>query len=177
MSAALVWLVGHRKALLYGLLGLALCGAVLYVQQLGRSRDAWRHTAESLQMTLEAERSMAAGLAAMARDKAQVASAAASAQVVQKNREIAAKNSDLKKEINHAYQNRTHANEAPTGGDTGATNAAAKSFGCDDPAVAQVGYGGAGGDCDVGFVGDADRFKRLWNAANRAGGVSSAAAP
>lgn len=87
-------------------MALAVLSLWLYVAHLRGSRDAAVHTAQSLQVTLDDERRLAAGLAQMEHDKSAAAASAAAATVVQKKREIDRAQTEIKKEIEYVYINK-----------------------------------------------------------------------
>ena len=135
-------------------LGAMYLKAALLQSQLNTARDE----AVTLNQQLATERAVSAGLAQVAKDNAQQASAQASAQLVQKNREISAQNTELKKEIQHVY-----ANTAPSLAQNHTNISAAGGYAL--PARGD----GDGGTCF------GPEFKRLWNAANTLRGSETAA--
>jgi len=128
----------------------------LYASHLRAQRNTARAEVVKLTQQLATERAVADGLAQVAKDAANQASAQASAQLVQKNREISAQNTELKKEIKHVYANHSLAQNH--------TNISAAG-----------GYAlSARGDGDGGTCFGTE-FVRLWNAANTLRGSETAA--
>lgn len=155
--------------------------AWLYVTRLQNTRDAALNNVATLQKTLDIERSAAKAMADAKVAAAQVASTAATLQVVQKKREIAQHNHDLKQEINHVYAIQTHATatddaaQAAAAVGDGATNERHEDSENNQSRAVQRPMGSNFGLNAGCFGGD---FKRLWNAANTgAGGVPSATTP
>ena len=121
----------------------------LYASHLRVQRDTARAEVATLTQQLATERAVSEGLAQVAKDAANQTSAQASAQLVQKNREITAQNSSLKKEIKNVY-----ANTAST---------LAQTYAVGTGAIDTNWVDGRGGNADACF---GVEFGRLWNAAN-----------
>ncbi len=97
-GAKLAWLLMLMFALGFG--------AMYFLATLLQSqRDTARAEVATLTKQLATERAVSEGLAQVAKDAANQASAQASATLVQKNREITAQNSSLKKEIKNVLWN------------------------------------------------------------------------
>lgn len=153
------WLGGLRwEFYVWGLMTLVFFGLYQHNLYIGSQRDAARAEVSTLTQQLATERAVSEGLAQVAKDTANQASAQASAQLVQKNREITTQNSKLKKEIKNVY-----ANAAPT---------LAQNHAYGTGAIDTSGAGGRAGDADTCF---GTEFGRLWNAANTLRGSETAA--
>lgn len=97
----------NKVALWFGIaLGLLIGLMGLYIHHVRAQRDAALNDVVTLTQQLATERAVSEGLAQVAKDVANQASAQASAQLVQKKREISAQNTELKKEIKNVYQER-----------------------------------------------------------------------
>ena len=161
-SSLLDWALDKAGAKLAWLLMLMFAlgfGAMYFLATLLQSqRDTARAEVATLTKQLATECAVSEGLAQVAKDAANQASAQASATLVQKNREITAQNSSLKKEIKNVY-----ANTAPSLAQNHTNISAAGGYALP-----------ASGDGDGGTCFGAE-FGRLWNAANTLRGSETAA--
>lgn len=153
------WLGGLRwEFYVWGLMTLVFFGLYQHNLYIGSQRDAARAEVAALSQQLSTERAVSEGLAQVAKDAANQASAQASATLVQKNREITARNTELKKEIKNVY-----ANTAPT---------LAQGDAVSTVPTHAFGSAGSSGTVDTCFGAE---FDRLWNAANTLRGSETAA--
>ncbi len=114
-----------KVALWFGIvLGFVIGLMGLYIHHVRVQRDDARADVVTLTQQLATEHAVSEGLAQVAKDTANAASARASETLVQKNREITAQNSQLKKDINHAYENKNDAGNCFSSGFGGLWNAA-----------------------------------------------------